>query len=131
MAMSTQIFFYFVNSFMSTEKFYHFFPYRFCLYGLQIHMCITNTTTATQIEPDIILSNMHVLFLLIFSLTLWEKCQLLFLFIKSENQSLERLNNFTNAVRIVIKVAALKPNCSDSMKFNHYVKAIYVFLGAL
>lgn len=53
-------------------KFYNFFHIGFA------SICITNATTTIQIEPDIILSNLQVVFNLICTLTLWEKCQLLF-----------------------------------------------------
>lgn len=120
-AVYSQIFF--VNSFISSNKILHFFS---------AYVCITNATaTTTQIESDTIYGNLCVIFHLIFSLTLWEKCQLLFLFFKWENQNLERVNDLTDVMRILIKVVELKPNRCDSMNINHYVKAISDFLTFL
>lgn len=94
------------------------------------YMYITNATT-TQIS-DIILGNLHILFHLIFTLTLWEKHQLLFPFFKWENQSLERLSNLTNIMRLLIEGTGLKSNRPDSglRKGNFWLPSCFIdFIG--
>lgn len=46
-------------------------------------MCITNVTATIHLELDI-LGDLYILFNLILTLTFWEKCQSLFLFLNAK-----------------------------------------------